>query len=66
MICKRTLVELYLHSLNTSSWRSAYLSTGTTLPLPYFVQVYKINARQEGRVICHTTDFSEISYGGEA
>jgi hypothetical protein len=26
-------VELYLHSLNTSSWRGAYLSTGTVLPL---------------------------------
>jgi len=26
-------VELYLHSLNTSSWRGAYLSTGKTLPL---------------------------------
>jgi hypothetical protein len=28
-------VELYLHSLITSSWRGAQLSTGTTLPLPY-------------------------------
>jgi hypothetical protein len=27
-------VELYLHSPNTSSWRGAWLSTGTTLPLP--------------------------------
>jgi hypothetical protein len=26
-------MELYLHSLNTSSWRGAELSTGTTLPL---------------------------------
>jgi hypothetical protein len=26
-------VELYLHSSNTSSWRGAYLSTGTTLPV---------------------------------
>jgi hypothetical protein len=28
-------VELYLHSPNTSSWRAAQLSTGTTLPLPF-------------------------------
>jgi hypothetical protein len=27
-------VGLYLHYPNTSSWRGAYLSTGTTLPLP--------------------------------
>jgi hypothetical protein len=27
-------VELYIHSLNTRSWRVAYLSTGTTLHLP--------------------------------
>jgi len=26
---------LYLHSPNTSSWRGAYLSTGTTLPLRF-------------------------------
>jgi hypothetical protein len=26
-------MELYLHSPNTYSWRGAYLSTGTTLPL---------------------------------
>jgi hypothetical protein len=26
-------VELYSHSPNTPSWRGAYLSTGTTLPL---------------------------------
>jgi hypothetical protein len=29
-------VELYFHSPNTSSWHGAYLSTGTTLPLPVF------------------------------
>jgi len=28
-------VALYLHP-NTSSWHGVYLSTGTTLPLPYF------------------------------
>jgi len=28
-------VELYLHSSNTTSWRGAWLSTGTTLPLLY-------------------------------
>jgi len=28
-------VELYLHSPNTSSWRGAYLSTGTTLPFTF-------------------------------
>jgi hypothetical protein len=27
-------VKIYLHSPNTSSWRGAPLSTGTTLPLP--------------------------------
>jgi hypothetical protein len=27
-------VELYLHSLNTPSWRAQLKSTGTTLPLP--------------------------------
>jgi hypothetical protein len=27
-------LELYLHSPNTPSWHGAYLSTGTTLPLP--------------------------------
>jgi len=26
-------MDLYLHSLNMSSWRGVYLSTGTTLPL---------------------------------
>jgi hypothetical protein len=30
----KEFVELYLHSPNTPSWRGAYLSTGTTLPLP--------------------------------
>jgi hypothetical protein len=28
-------VKLYLHSSNTPSWRGAYLSTGTPLPLPF-------------------------------
>jgi hypothetical protein len=28
-------VELYIHSPNTPSWRGAYLSTGTTLPLTF-------------------------------
>jgi hypothetical protein len=28
-------VELYFHSLNTPSWRGAWLSTGTNLPLPF-------------------------------
>jgi hypothetical protein len=28
-------MELYLHSPNTHSWRGAWLSTGTTLPLPF-------------------------------
>jgi hypothetical protein len=30
-------VELYLHSPNISSWRGAYLSTETTLPLTFHV-----------------------------
>jgi hypothetical protein len=28
-------MELHLHSINTSSWRGVYLSTETSLPLPY-------------------------------
>jgi hypothetical protein len=30
-------VELYIHFPNTSSWRGAQLSTGTALPLFYFI-----------------------------
>jgi hypothetical protein len=32
-------VELYLHSPNTSLWRGAYLSTGTTLPFTFYVRM---------------------------
>jgi hypothetical protein len=34
-------VELYLHTPNTSSWRGAQLSTGTTLPLPHSERAIK-------------------------
>jgi hypothetical protein len=32
-------VELYLHSPDTYSWRGAYLSTGTSLTLPYHIML---------------------------
>jgi hypothetical protein len=39
-------VEIYLHSPNTSSWRGAQSSTGTTLalplPLPFIVGIIVI------------------------
>jgi hypothetical protein len=34
-------VELYIHSPNMSSWCSTQLSTGPTLPLPYFIVYLK-------------------------
>jgi hypothetical protein len=37
----RECVELYPHSPNTSSWRGASLSTETTLPLPFYVEITK-------------------------
>jgi hypothetical protein len=40
-------VELYLHSSNTPSWLGAYLSTGTTLPLPS-----RIHKRTTGFMDC--------------
>jgi len=33
-------VELYIYSPSMSSWRGAYLSTGTTLPLPHLTVPY--------------------------
>jgi hypothetical protein len=42
-------VELYLHSLSTSSWRGALLSTGTTLP---FTDTINDNFNFNGAVIC--------------
>jgi hypothetical protein len=45
-------VELYLHSPNTYSWRSAQLSTGTNLYLPPSLVVVEDEEEMDG--ICNT------------
>jgi hypothetical protein len=52
-------MELYLHSSNTPSWRGAYLSTGTTLPLLYLYLtpqiMWRLNSTPLGQEIFEET-----------